>query len=85
MQANKLNVYRNDSESWDFTNPNVGKFHRLVATVSIDLKLMFERLLLLIDAALLILRFITTTTFDSFSHNTLLHLPYDNRPNITFN
>ena len=28
-QANKLNVYRNDSESWDFTNPNVGKFLRL--------------------------------------------------------
>ena len=24
-QATKLNVYRNDSESWDFTNPNVGK------------------------------------------------------------
>lgn len=25
FQPTKLNVYKNDAESWDFTNPNVGK------------------------------------------------------------
>lgn len=25
LQPSKLNVYKNDSESWDYTNPNLGK------------------------------------------------------------
>lgn len=26
LQPSKLNVYKNDSESWDYTNPNLGKW-----------------------------------------------------------
>ena len=26
MQTNRLNVVRNDGESWDYTNPNLGKY-----------------------------------------------------------
>jgi len=27
FQPSKLNVYKNDTESWDYTNPNLGEFN----------------------------------------------------------
>lgn len=34
LQPSKLNVYKNDNESWDYQNPNLGKFFIILLHLS---------------------------------------------------